>query len=240
MNKPKILILDIETRPALAYVWRLFDENVGLDQLVEPSQILSVGWKWRGKGKFEYADVWPVRSRLKRRKMLARIHAVMSQADAVVTFNGARFDLPKLTGEFLVAGMAPVGQVSSIDVHRTTKKMGFTSTKLAHVLPLLGLGYKLDTGGFKLWREYMDGSRKARSEMKTYNEGDVRGLERLYDRVLPYITDHPYLGEFAGNCPNCGSSHIQHRGYRKTRMFKIERVQCMDCGAWASGKRKKI
>lgn len=240
MSKPNILILDIETRPALAYVWKMFDENVGLDQLVEPSQILSVGWKWKGKGKFEYADVWPVRSKVKRRRMLTRIHAAMSRADAVVTFNGARFDLPKLTGEFLVAGFKPLAQVTSIDVCRTTKKMGFTSGKLAHVLPLLGLPGKLDTGGFKLWREYMDGNKMARASMQKYNEGDVRGLERLYDRVLPYITDHPYLGEFAGNCPNCGSTYVQHRGFRRTRAFKIERIQCNDCGTWSSGKRKKI
>ncbi len=239
MSKPKILILDIETRPALAYVWRMFDENIGLDQLVEPSSTLSVGWKWLGKDKFEYADVWPVRSVKGRLKMLRRIHKAMSKADAVVTFNGNRFDLPKLTGEFLVAGMKPLGQITSIDVCRTTKKMGFTSGKLAHVLPLLGLGYKLDTGGFRLWREYMDGDKSARVSMRTYNEGDVRGLERLYKRVRPYITDHPYLGDFAGACPNCGGTHIQHRGYRKTRAFRIERIECQECGAWCSGKRTK-
>lgn len=237
MSQPRILFVDIETRPALAYVWRLYDENVGLEQLLEPSSILSVGWKWKGTKAFHYADVWPVRSKTGRARMLRAIYDEMGRADAVVTFNGGRFDLPKLTGEFLVAGFKPLAQVTSIDTIRTTKKMGFTSNKLAHVLPLLGLGNKLDTGGFRLWREYMEGKQAARLSMKLYNEGDVRGLERLYDRILPYITDHPYLGDYAGTCPNCGSARVQHRGYRRTRSFKIERIQCNACGTWTSGKR---
>lgn len=234
------MFLDIETRPALAYVWRLFDENVGLEQLLEPSQILSVGWKFKGDKAFVYTDVWPVRSKRGRTRMLRKVYKAMQKADAVVTFNGARFDLPKLTGEFLVAGFKPLHQLTSIDTILTTKKMGFTSNKLAHVLPLLGLGNKLDTGGFRLWREYMAGDPKARAEMKLYNEGDVRSLERLYDRILPYITNHPYLGDYAGCCPNCGSQDVQHRGHRRTRAFKIERIQCNVCGTWSSGKRKKI
>lgn len=239
MSQPNVLILDIETRPALAYVWKLFDENIGLDQLVEPSSVLSVGWKWLGKDDFEYADVWPVRNKAKRRKMLKRVRDAMAKSDAVVTFNGARFDLPKLVGEFCLHGMKPLGQITSIDVCKTTKKMGYTSGKLAHLLQLLGLGAKGDTGGFKLWREYMDGDPKARASMRTYNEGDVRGLERLYKRVRPFITDHPYLGDFAGQCPNCGSDHVTHRGYRRTRASKIERMECQECGAWCSGKRTK-
>lgn len=240
MSKSKILILDIETRPALAYVWRLFDENVGLDQLVEPSSILSVGWKWLGKAKFEYADVWPVRSAIKRRKMLRKIHKAMSQADAVVTFNGNRFDLPKLRGEFLQAGFAPLHKIASVDVIETTKQMGYTSNKLAHVAPLLGCDDKTDTGGFKLWREYMDGSRAARASMRSYNKQDVLVLEQLYKRVRPYIRTHVHIGAEAEDCPNCGSTDVSVEKTRRTRVMAIDQIRCHNCGACSEGKRRRI
>jgi hypothetical protein len=34
-NKAKILMLDIETKPATAYVWRAFDENISPEQIVD-------------------------------------------------------------------------------------------------------------------------------------------------------------------------------------------------------------
>jgi hypothetical protein len=249
-RKPKLLVLDIETSPALGYFWRMHDENISLDQMITPSRILSVGWKWRGEDRFHYRDVWPHGSVAASKAMLKDIHTALNEADGVITFNGSRFDLPKLTGEFLVAGMDPCPPVASIDVYKTTKKMGFTSNKLAHVAPLLGCGNKLDTGGFKLWREYMQGDKNARKIMKLYNWQDVEVLEKVYNRIRPYITDHVYMGVSAEpkrgtaeilttECPTCESLDGQHRGRRRTKAFWIDRIQCLGCGRWYDGKRSK-
>ena len=43
---PKILVLDIETKPALAYVWGLFDQNIGLNQIVEVGSVICFAAKW--------------------------------------------------------------------------------------------------------------------------------------------------------------------------------------------------
>lgn len=239
-----LLVIDIETRPALAYVWRLFDENIGLEQLVHPSEIISVGAKWYGRDKMYYADV-----RYKngveindtdRAKMLNMIRKLWIKADALITFNGDKFDLPKLRGEFVRAGVEPPPPVASIDVRKTTSMMGFTSGRLAHVGPLLGCGDKVDTGGFKLWAEYLAGQAEARKAMKTYNLQDVALLEAVYTKVRPYITTHPYIGIKAERCPTCESTKIQQRGVRRTRSYLITRVHCQACGAWSSGPRRKI
>lgn len=241
MKKPRILFLDIETRPALGYFWRMYDENISLEQMIEPSNILSVGWKWAGdRPPVRYADVWPVRSKTGRQRMLEWVHTAMSKADAICTFNGKRFDVPKLTGEFAVGGFPPLPPVAHIDVYQTTRKMGFTSNKLAHVAPLLGCGNKITTGGFRLWREYMEGDSKARTSMQRYNARDVLVLERVYKKVRPFITNHPYLGEARNLCPTCGSGNVQHRGRMRTRVFWTERLHCQACGAWAKGKSTKI
>lgn len=240
----KILILDIETRPALAYIWRLFDENIGLEQLLEPSEMISFGAKWYGKRETFYAAVRYKNGKEvdkdDRRDMLQGIHKLWSEADAIVTFNGDKFDLPKLHGEFVRAGMDPPPPVASIDVRKTTSRMGFTSGKLAHVAPLLGCGEKVDTNGFKLWADYMRGSGKARADMYTYNIKDVLLLEDVYTKVRPYIKTHPYIGEKAFQCPVCNSSKVQKRGVRRTRTFLVTRIHCQDCGAWSNGPQRKI
>jgi hypothetical protein len=240
----KILILDIETRPALAYIWRLFDENIGLEQLLEPSEMISFGAKWYGKPKTFYHAVKYSKGHevnaYDRNLMLEAIHALWTEADALVTFNGDKFDLPKLQGEFIRAGLQPPPPVASIDVRKTTSSMGFTSGKLAHVAPLLGCGDKVDTNGFKLWAEYLQGSPSARKDMKEYNIHDVVLLERVYTKVRPYIKTHPYIGEKALQCPVCDSSNVQQRGVRRTRTFMITRIHCQDCGAWSNGPQRKI
>jgi hypothetical protein len=35
---PRVLTLDIETSPALAYVWGLFDVTVSVSQIMDPSR----------------------------------------------------------------------------------------------------------------------------------------------------------------------------------------------------------
>lgn len=243
-KKSRILVLDIETRPALAYIWRMYDENISLEQLVQPSEIISVGAKWYGASNVYYWDVRYSKGQeinaTDRLRMLRKIHLLWSKADAIVTYNGDKFDLPKLAGEFVRAGLEPPPPVASIDVRKTTSAMGFTSGKLAHVGPLLGCGDKVDTGGFKLWAEYLDGSAEAREAMKVYNIQDVELLEAVYDKVRPYIKTHPYVGDKAAQCPVCESTRIQHRGVRRTRTFRITRIHCQDCGAWSAGPKKKI
>jgi uncharacterized protein YprB with RNaseH-like and TPR domain len=220
------------------------DENVSLDQLIEPSEIISVGAKWFGKNRMYYSDVvyraGKERFADDRRSMLLMIWRMWNEADGIITFNGDRFDLPKLRGEFIRHDMSPPAPVASIDVYKTTSKMGFTSNKLAHVAPLLGCGEKRKTDGFPLWAEYLEGKKSAREEMRKYNLQDVTVLDRLYDKVRPYITTHPYIGDKTEQCPACGSSHIQQRGRRRTRAYWITRIHCQDCGAWSPGPKKKI
>ena len=42
----RILLLDIETSPMSAYVWGLFDQNIGLNQMIDTSKVLCYTAKW--------------------------------------------------------------------------------------------------------------------------------------------------------------------------------------------------
>lgn len=233
----KILHLDIETAPTLAYVWNLFDENISVDQIVRPSRMTCWSAKWHGESKVFFDAEWCHKDRA---TFIESIHDILTVADAVVTYNGDRFDLPKLMGEFAVTGLHSPGPITSIDLYKTVKKLGFQSGKLAFVGPHLGIGEKVKHEGFRLWAGIEAGDEKARRKMERYNKQDARLLERLYNRIRPFITNHPYLhNDSKHNCPACGSSHVQRSGVRRTKAFIINRLHCMDCGSWSDGQRTK-
>lgn len=237
MDKSKLLFVDIEWAPALAYVWRMWDENISPDQLIDHGGMLCFCAHWDGTREFQFYSEWEHG----RKGMAEAALALLSEADAVVTYNGDRYDLPKLLGEILLAGLPPPPPPTSIDVLKTVKKFGFNMNRLAYIGPLLGVGGKVKHEGFNLWKDVMAGNEKARAKMKRYCVQDVRLLRDLYVKIKPFIRTHPFMGDTkAEACPTCSSTHVQKRGVRRTRHFSIQRLQCQSCGAWADGSRKKI
>lgn len=176
--------------------------------------------------------------------MLKEIHSLISEADAVVTYNGDRFDLKILNQEFMMQGMAPPAPYRSIDMLKVMKyRFRGTSNKLDYWLRRLELGQKLTHRGPQLWLDCMNKSIKkeirdrAFEEMEEYNCVDVTELEGLYHRVLPWIHNHPNLSILHGEhvCMQCGSSSVQKRGFYYTNAGMYQRFQCNACGTWGRG-----
>lgn len=237
MTQSKILVLDIETKPIAAYVWRLWDQNVALNQIIDDGGILCVGLKWVGDKQTYLFSEWEHG----KDEMLTRVHEFISEADAVITFNGDKFDLTKLNGEFLLNDLAAPPPVTSIDLLKTVKKLGFISNKLAFVGPALKIGAKLKHEGFELWTSVMAGDTAAQKRMSKYCVQDVVLTEQLYKKLIPYIRNHPHLGTVKSDaCGACGSKDTQKRGFRRTKSFRIQRIQCNHCGSWSDGKREKV
>ena len=233
----KVLLLAIETLPGTAYGWSLWGENVPLERLIQPSRVVCWAAQWYGEKEVMFGSEWGVGHLA----MLQRIWDLIAEADAVITYNGDKFDLPKLQGEFAEYRLGNPGPVASIDLYKTARKLGYMSNKLAHVAPHLGIGEKTKHTGFDLWQRVDEGDdAQALELMEKYNKQDVRLLARLYKRLRPFIKNHPFLGEEAGKCPCCQSSRVQRRGRRRTKAFFIERLHCQSCGTWFDGKRSKV
>jgi hypothetical protein len=192
--------------------------------------------KWAGERKTRVLSTWEHGYSA----MIAEVHSLLCEADAVATYNGASFDIPKLTGNFLLEGLPPPPPLTQIDIYKAVRRMGFICNKLAYIAPLLGLGGKVKHEGLEMWIKVMAGDEKAQRKMAKYCAGDVRLLEDVYNRVRPYVANHPRMGNVGSKaCGNCGSLRMQHRGERRTKSFWVERLQCQNCGAWDSGKRTK-
>lgn len=227
---PKLLFIDIETSPNVAYVWGLFDQNISIDQIVSNGYILCASYKWRGSKKVEYVKVQG-----NEKSALKQLHKVLDEADFVVHYNGTKFDIPTMHREFLLKGMPPPSPVKQIDLLRTVRRQfRFSSNKLDHVCQRLGLGNKVHHKGMALWKGCIAGDPSSWKVMEKYNKQDVVLLEKLYDKVLPWIINHPNVSSYTGvsGCPKCGSLKFQKRGMQHATSRVYQRYQCSACHGW--------
>lgn len=249
----KLLTLDLETSPALADVWKLWDNNVGLSQLRQVSTVICFAAKWHDSTKVEfYSDFHHGHE-----DMVAGAYDLIGDADVVQHYNGKRFDMPHLRREFLLAGMPPCKPVREVDLFVEGKRFKFMSHKLDHLAQQLGIGSKVKHAGHELWVRCMAGNAemlkpegmrnlavladatKAWAQMKRYNCGDVRLTEVLGDRLRPWIHNFPHAGLFTGVescCNRCGGTDLERRGYAYTPLGKFQQYRCNDCGGWSRGK----
>lgn len=228
---PKILLVDIETSPNLVYTWGLWGQNIGINQIVEPTRMLCFVAKWLGEPEVmfhsEHTDG--------RIAMLDVAHALLDQADVVVHYYGSRFDVPHLYREFLQAGMTPPSPFKQVDLkNAVAKRFKFPSNKLQFISQAIGLTGKEETGGFDLWRGCMAGDAAAWKTMEKYNRRDVTLLEEVYEALLPWIPNvpHRHLYHGTGDCPACGADKVKPSGLYRTPLSVFEQYRCGSCGSF--------
>lgn len=234
-NRMRILAIDIETAPHTAYVWRMWDENISTDQVLETGRVMCFVAKWVDDP-FSPPEFWSEHHH-SHKEMVEAAYALLDEADAVLHYNGSKFDIPMLNREFLKLGMAPPAPYVEIDLLKTIRRrFRFGRNALDAVLRELKIGAKVKHRGFTLWVDCMNGDAEAWEEMKEYNLADVAEMVKLYNVVLPWITSHPnhalYQWTDRPTCTNCGGNQLQKRGYAFTKTQKYRRYQCTGCGTW--------
>lgn len=230
----RTLVIDIETRPHLGYIWALWDQNIGLSQLVEVGSVICFAAKWVGEKKVifhsDHHDGHDA--------MVSAAWELLDEADALVHYNGKSFDVKHLNREFILAGKPPPAPHADIDLLTTARgRFKFPSNKLDHVADALGLGRKVQHSGFDLWTRCLAEDPKAWAEMRKYNIQDVNLTEALYHRLLPWIRTHPNVNLYdkevrLSACPKCGGE-VMARGYFRTTTATYQKYQCKSCGSYS-------
>ncbi len=238
MGEPKILLYDLETAPALGYVWGKWEQNV--IEFQQNGYILSFAYKWLGKEKVHTVALPDFRasSKIKDEFLALSLHVLFDEADVVIAHNGDNFDAKTANARFLANELLPPSPYKSVDTLKLARKhFRFPSNKLDDLGQYLGIGRKLPTKGKDTWLGCMEGDDKAWKIMKKYNAQDVVLLEKVYLRLRSWATTHPNLDSYKknGSCPVCQSDKIQRRGWNVTKTGRRERIHCQDCGAWSSG-----
>lgn len=229
----RMIVLDIERFPIIAETWGLRDQNIGINQIVEPSRTCAVGMKWRGENRCYFF------SEFHQEDWVQRSYDMLSEADIAVTFNGKSFDLPHLRTTYDLAGLPPLPPLKEIDLYRVAKQFRHDSSKLDWISHSLGLGRKLHTGGHDLWRACRAGDPKAWAKFKRYCIQDVRLTEALLDRWEGWIQNPPNASLWSGDeelrCVACGSTSLERRGEQVALAQVYQRFSCRNCGKWGRG-----
>lgn len=231
----KILVLDIETAPNLAYVWGAWKQNVGYNQFIQHSTILCYSAKWYGNDRIF------ARSLLHKpeEKLVSDLVSLLDAADLVLTHNGKKFDIPVIRSRAIEWGIKPFSPIKHIDTCLIAKKLfNFEMNKLAYIAKYLGVSPKSEHKefpGFELWSECLRYNVDAFEAMLNYNIQDVLTLEEVYEKMLPWIDEHPNVfvdDPFEPRCPKCGGE-VQRRGSYYTNVNKYQRFRCKSCGGWS-------
>jgi hypothetical protein len=224
----------------LGWAWGMYEQNI-ID-LQTSWYMLSFAFKWQGNGKVQTRAL-PDYPRFKRDReddigLVRELWKLYNEADIIIAHNGDKFDLKKSNARFVYHGLKPPSPYKSIDTLKIARsKFGFLSNRLNDLGAHLGLGRKLPTTGFHLWKACMlTNSHKHWNKLRRYNARDVNLLQAVYERLRPWSTSHPNLSALSEKpcCPVCQSLSIQRRGFNLAKVKKTPRFHCTSCGHWFS------
>lgn len=233
----KILAIDIETSPLVTYTWGLWNQNIGISQIEQPSRMMCFAARWADapKNSIQFFSEY----HHDREVMVQAAWDLMDEADALLTYNGKKFDARHLNREFFSIGMAPPSPYKHIDLLTAARRaFYFPSNKLDYVSQFAGLAGKARHEGFGLWLACMEGDEDAWRRMEKYNAQDVHLLVDLYRKFIPWISGLPnaqLFGAVLGRCPKplCGGE-LERRGTRTTGIGTYQRYRCKQCNGWST------
>jgi len=118
----------------------------------------------------------------------------LSQAKALVTFNGSMFDLKFIDKHF----NSPSLPVLHLDLRFFTKRVGLSGGQKA-IEEKLGFGRKANIKGMLgeaapiLWHKYRRGDQGAMKRLIQYNHADIEGMKYILDKAIDlYIKNEKY------------------------------------------------
>jgi DNA polymerase elongation subunit (family B) len=231
---PKILCFDLELAPLLLEGWGLYDQNFGLNQIVQDWSILSYAAKFLHKDKIYYKDVRKLKNKENDKDLILTLHELISEADILLGHNIDKFDLKKINTRFIFWGLDPIPPRQTIDTLKIARRhFSFTSNKLEYLAKFLKCQEKLSHSKFSghtLWRECLKGNQEAFKEMELYNKQDVLTTIEVYEKLIRYDNSINFQIYEQKRICTCGSTEFFKNGmkYQKAGIFQIYR--CSKCG----------
>lgn len=243
----KALFYDIETSPIICTSWSLFPEKLNHTDIVEDWRIICASWKWADSNDIQSVSWQSTNDRTLSpvlgkddSRVIRKLHQILSLADVIVGHNSDNFDWKKFQSRCVKLGLSPVAPKATVDTLKVARKeFRFTSNRLDFIGEYLGVGGKMDTP--KGMHSDVIWSRPgALKTMLEYNKRDVELVEAVYNKLKPYIRNHPALHHSVDHkdlhCPSCGSKSVVKRGTRLNKKNVVQPYQCKDCGSWMTGK----
>jgi hypothetical protein len=232
----KRLYFDLETSPNIVYSWNIgYKLNISHDNIINERAIICACYKWEGEDKVHYL-VW---NKGDDGELIYRLYDVLMEADEIIGHNSDSYDVKWFRTRCLFHGILNMPEFKTIDTLKLSRRnFRFNSNKLDYIGQFLGLGKKLETGGFGLWKDIIaNNNPESLNKMVTYCKQDVLLLEKVYNKLEGYSKPKTHIGLLAGNgkcsCPKCASNNykLSKTRYSATGLEK-KQLQCLDCSSY--------
>lgn len=234
---PKILIYDLEVTPLLGWTYGIYQTNVL--RVEKQPIIMSYSYMWYGEKNIHHEHI--SQSDIRKwsdKKIAIKLRDLLSEADIVIAHNANRFDNKVANTAFLRNNIKPPKPYKTIDTLTSARSIArFTSNSLDALGNSLGVGVKTDTRHSDLWYPCLMGDKKAWKGMELYNNQDVKVLVGIYEKLRPFIRNHPNMGDITqinGVCPKCLSKNLKKEGTHARRYGRVQSYSCRDCGGWCN------
>lgn len=246
MSTPRILLWDLETSLLRVGTFSLYPDSINHQNILDDWYIISGAWKYLDKTKISAVSGLDDPKRFKKDvrddyHVVSTIRNVLEDVDVIVGHNQDRFDIKKFQARLIYHSLEPLPKlIHSVDTLKQVRRIAaFSSNRLDYLTKhLCGEGKMGTSSG--LWLRAMQGDVAAITEMVKYNKVDVKRLEDLYLRLLPYMKSHPHVGAIGGqdrndSCPSCGSVELTRQRIKFTASgLKRIQKQCKGCHAYST------
>lgn len=253
----RVLTLDIERIPGRASVphrgltvegswwdlsgWKhVIGRRIHPDNVTEWPRSICAAAKWYGEKEVMFSSEWGDGAE----GFMRQTWEWFDQADIVIGHNMDSFDQKHLRGAWLELGWTPPSPWRVVDTLKIARaEFNYESNTLDALCQRLGVKAKVDKYDANVAQAALDGDEKAQKRLRKYNIGDIHASEGLYDRLRPYIRNHPHLSMWTGNpfgCPNCGNEDagLDPVGEAYSNVTKYRAYVCKKCGANIRGTQK--
>lgn len=231
MSKPKIIIFDTETAPAICAVFTLYPESINHTNIIRDWFMICACWKELGSKKINSVAITKEADDY---KVVKTLRDALADADIIIGQNISKFDIKKLNARLMFHRLKPLPLIPVIDTLKEVKKVSsHTSHRLDYLCKSLNGVGKLNTSP-GLWLKAMKGDKQSLKEMVRYCGIDVVRTEELYQIIKPYMQSSVHVGAISGvpgvSCRTCGSTHLKKNGTRFTATgLKRQELQCLTC-----------
>lgn len=241
----RILVLDIETAPMIAYLWGMWQELRSIGSIENDWYIMSYAYRWlgndtvHGKALHGCSRYGQYKAGTEDdRELIEDLWKLFNEADIIIAHNGDRFDIKKIKARMLTHIMKPPAPFRTVDTLKICKReFGLTSNKLDYIHKLL-FGKeqgKVDTGGMDLWIRCLKGDLDAWDHMLEYNKRDIVILEDVYLRIRAWDRSHPNVAIMTDTeepaCTVCASTDLSALDTKvATNVSLFNAYSCNTCG----------
>jgi len=238
---PKVLLFDIETVMMETFIWNgKYKQTIDDHQIITDWNMLAWSAKWLFDSKI-MSDIQTSKEAINRddKRIVNSLWELLDKANVIIGHNGDRFDIRKTNARCIEHSIPPPSPYQTIDTLKIAKRhFAFSSYKLDFLAKKFGVGGKIESGGYDLWKRCIKGDKKSLDHMNKYNIQDTLLLEEVYLRLRPWAASHPnlalYLDLTEKTCGKCLGTDFEDKGnYYTTNVNMYKALRCKNCGSFA-------